>query len=651
MGNETQNSSIIINERANSIGHEDDEAMYQYITKARNAICQITLKDGYGSGFFCKIPITENYNNLSNVLLTCEHILNQDIIFSEKDITIIVNNTKKTISLKNRKKWSDKQLDYSCIEILEEDNIDDYYQLDDIIFKRDYSNNMYSEKGKRNKVIIFAIMKGRRGHCSGLIKNIANCYFYHNCKNYKGSSGGVIVNKNNNCVIGIHKGNASNNDKERKNEIWNIGIFINDIIKNIKSNKENTNSVIKFNYKNNNINNNSINKIFNESKPYIKALLVSFYEIAKIKIYFIDDYSNFKTRNCFISYYISKFLQNYSQKNYPNCEKSIEDLVNIINQKDINVLKNVDFGKLINFFINKCHEELNTKQKTNKKPPEKDYNEKISYYNYKNYFLEQNESAIQNYFCGIKEETQLYKCCKLTKYSFETFSYLLFNLAKIEKSIDIQTLINILENVPKEHKNYCSMCCIESDTLIQYKLYDNPEILVVILNNINKIPVIYTRNIKTKKNEYKLLCCITESKNEIKFNIIFNLEKIWHVIINNDYTEAKQLGESEKKSLTQYPCVLFYEKGQTFIDDKKTDMSYISNNTTSNHINNNKINNSLNTKIQYDINKKNLNYNLIKDTNNVHTNNNNKIIYKMPTYNKTNNTNIINKNIIVMNNI
>ena len=44
-------------EVSNKKGTEDDDAMYQYIEKARNATCQILLNDGnYGSGFFCRIP-------------------------------------------------------------------------------------------------------------------------------------------------------------------------------------------------------------------------------------------------------------------------------------------------------------------------------------------------------------------------------------------------------------------------------------------------------------------------------------------------------------------------------------------------------------------------------------------------------------------
>ena len=115
--------------------------MLEYINKAKYSTCQIFMDDKndnlYGSGFFCRIPYTENDNNLLNVLLTCEHVLKKDIVYSKKDIKIKVNDAIKKISLsKKRKKWSSEELDYSCIEILDDDGIDDYYQLDDIILKK-----------------------------------------------------------------------------------------------------------------------------------------------------------------------------------------------------------------------------------------------------------------------------------------------------------------------------------------------------------------------------------------------------------------------------------------------------------------------------------------------------------------------------------
>lgn len=140
-------------------GPDDDDAMIQYIEKARYATCQILLKnEGYGSGFFCRIPYTKNNNLLLNVLLTCEHVLTQEKILSDNEIKIKVYDEDKIIPLKNRKIWYNKEIDYFCIEILEEDDIKDFYNLDDIILRKDYSNEIYITN-KMNHIYVFATMK------------------------------------------------------------------------------------------------------------------------------------------------------------------------------------------------------------------------------------------------------------------------------------------------------------------------------------------------------------------------------------------------------------------------------------------------------------------------------------------------------------
>ena len=94
----------IIKEKANKRGAMDDNAILAYINKAKDSTCKIDSEKHYGSGFFCKIPYTNNENNLINVLLTCEHVLDENIIFSDKDIKIIIDNKEKIIPLKKKEK-------------------------------------------------------------------------------------------------------------------------------------------------------------------------------------------------------------------------------------------------------------------------------------------------------------------------------------------------------------------------------------------------------------------------------------------------------------------------------------------------------------------------------------------------------------------
>ncbi len=122
------NYTIKLENHGDEKGTLDDEQMLKFLSKAKRCTCQIFINDNnenlYGSGFFCKIPYTKNNNILLNVLLTCEHVLKKDVVFSSKNIKIKLDDKIKNISLsKERKKWSNEKMDYSCIEILDDDGM------------------------------------------------------------------------------------------------------------------------------------------------------------------------------------------------------------------------------------------------------------------------------------------------------------------------------------------------------------------------------------------------------------------------------------------------------------------------------------------------------------------------------------------------
>ena len=150
-----------------------------FVEKAKNAVCEICVStQKYGSGFFCKIPYTQNNNLLLPVLLTNNHVLSEDSLENENEIKIKINGETKFISLKGRKKWTDKEIDFTCIEIKEEkDNIHTFYNLDDKVLDQNSSNDCYLNQ----KVFIFAINKNDNkqiGFSNGIIKKIA-IHFLH----------------------------------------------------------------------------------------------------------------------------------------------------------------------------------------------------------------------------------------------------------------------------------------------------------------------------------------------------------------------------------------------------------------------------------------------------------------------------------------
>ena len=230
-------------ENSDEKGMLNGKEIIAFVNKAMEAVCEINLSKGFGSGFFCKIPYTENNNLLMPVLVTNNHVLSSELINSNNDIRITINGKNKTIPLKQRKIWTDEKMDFTCIEIKEkEDNIDTFYNLDDNIFKNNSSNEYYLNQN----VLIFAINKENKQivFSNGLIKRCKDNFFDYTCNTYEGCSGGCIVNQSNNSVIGIHRGGIETKNKNTVNE----GIFISNVIKYIKKSQGNLLSNVNYYY-------------------------------------------------------------------------------------------------------------------------------------------------------------------------------------------------------------------------------------------------------------------------------------------------------------------------------------------------------------------------------------------------------------------
>ena len=217
-------------EKSDEKGMLNVNALMNYLPKAKKAVCKIELSNGFGSGFFCKIPYTENNNLLFPVLITCYHVLPIDLLKTKDYIEIIIDGNSRKISLKKRKYWGSKKMDFTCIEIKEKkDDIHTFFNLDDNVLDYKFSNDDYLKK----EVIVFGINPYEKevGFSNGAIVKNENYFFAYTCNTYTGCSGGCIVNQYNNCIIGIHRGEIEN-----KNEIiLNQGIYIRNIIKCIKN--------------------------------------------------------------------------------------------------------------------------------------------------------------------------------------------------------------------------------------------------------------------------------------------------------------------------------------------------------------------------------------------------------------------------------
>jgi len=216
-----------------------------------NSICRID-NNGNGAGFFVKIPYK---SRLLPVLITTNHIINQDDILSNKEITLYLNNDEITIKLdRNRLIYTNEKLNITIIEIKESDHdLNIYYlKLDNKLInyikinkKQNpyYLNNLYLNES----IYLINNTKGEDIFVSyGKLLYANNSDIIHNSNMKEDSSGSPILLINNQKLIGIHCGSSQKykNNKGRLliysiiefSKIKNNLLIINKGGKNIKMN-------------------------------------------------------------------------------------------------------------------------------------------------------------------------------------------------------------------------------------------------------------------------------------------------------------------------------------------------------------------------------------------------------------------------------
>ena len=215
-----------VNEKKNVWSHEK---LNKYCSKAENCICYIDKKNSHGTGFFCKIDLSD-LNLKLKCLITNNHVLNKDYIEKENQIKLLIKNKseEKIIKLKhkNRRKFFNAIIDYACIELLEEDNINDFFIVDQRIYDKNYRNEIFEKE-----TIVISGFPGNSNLITddGIIYSIdKEGEFIHTANTNPGSSGAPVILISNIFLIGIHTGFCKIKKK-------NIGIFFKRIIDNIKN--------------------------------------------------------------------------------------------------------------------------------------------------------------------------------------------------------------------------------------------------------------------------------------------------------------------------------------------------------------------------------------------------------------------------------
>ena len=124
LSNNETDQDIIAKNEINYNGNNDDNINYldinKYITKIETEIkINENLKYISGIGLLCNIPI-----KYIKVLITYNHIINFELLNEMKKLRILINNKEIEIDMQiNRYKYTNKELDITIIEILDEDNI------------------------------------------------------------------------------------------------------------------------------------------------------------------------------------------------------------------------------------------------------------------------------------------------------------------------------------------------------------------------------------------------------------------------------------------------------------------------------------------------------------------------------------------------
>jgi len=196
--------------------------------KGTDSMCKIHIlkngKSGTGTGFFCSLK--HSNLNLNIVLLTNNHVLDEDYLKEGNVIEYeygneIINQIKIT---KERRVFTNKDLDYSCIEIFENDKILNYFEINDDIMNGNF------EKIIKSDIFILQYPKGGEiSFSQGNIIKIIEDRIIHSASTEEGSSGSPIILRNNQYnykICGIHFGG---NESKNCNFATTLSKIINDI--------------------------------------------------------------------------------------------------------------------------------------------------------------------------------------------------------------------------------------------------------------------------------------------------------------------------------------------------------------------------------------------------------------------------------------
>ena len=308
--------------------------------------CKINLDEINGSGFF--LEINENLSiPFKKVLFTCNHVLNGNYIKLNNKIKIKNKIMENYINIKNselytlenykigekdlnkRKIFTDKYLDYTCIEILDNDFENNNIEFFEI-------NNNQIEKDKDIFILQHPEGEDDLSYSLGQIIKKNNSTIYHSASTEVGSSGSPIINRKDYSVIGIHYGGTNN---------YNTAHDINYILSDIKSKLLNINiikNIIKKLKDQNLIN-------VNNNKYLEKEVLTK----GKLGIIYKGENKENKNEILIISLNLFQFYENNDSKDENYLLEKIKAIINNIRKSNYKIYDIFIEENSINFVIEK----------------------------------------------------------------------------------------------------------------------------------------------------------------------------------------------------------------------------------------------------------------------------------------------------------
>ena len=196
---------------------------FQRLKKKKNATCMVKTDKGIGSGFFCQVEIN---NNKKKFLFTAYHILDKNNI-SKGKFKIILNGKEIEIEIKDRIIHTNEFYDYTCIELLESENIitdffQIYHKIEEIDSKNDFLGEEIGDIHYPEKELSIEF---------GKIIRFDEHFIVHSIPTSIGSSGSPLILINRDLeLFGIHTGSMT--DEKLNHGVCFIDI-LNDIEKNI----------------------------------------------------------------------------------------------------------------------------------------------------------------------------------------------------------------------------------------------------------------------------------------------------------------------------------------------------------------------------------------------------------------------------------